>query len=83
MLKPSIDEISLSTANEFAVQFIFELAEYYSITLEKVFDVLTEMNYWRVINDTDVCCELAHDGIQATLHDIEDSFSAILKGGNI
>ncbi len=79
MIKPSIDEISLSTANEFTIQLVFELAEHYSITLEKVFEVLTEMNYWRVINDTEVCCILAHDGIQATLHDIEDKFNAILS----
>ena len=56
MLKPSIDEISISTANEFAIQLVFELAKRYSATIEQVFEVLSEMNYWRVINDTDVCC---------------------------
>ena len=79
MLKPSIDEISISTANEFAIQLVFELAKRYSATIEQVFEVLSEMNYWRVINDTDVCCELAHDGIQATLHDIGGKFNAILS----
>ncbi len=79
MLKPSIDEISLSTANEFTVQLVFELAEQYSITLKKVFEIFSEMNYWKVINDTDVCCELAHDGIQATLNDIGGKFDAILS----
>ena len=79
MLKPSVDQISLSTANEFTIQLIFELAERYSITLEKVFEIFTEMNYWRVINDTDVCCELAHDGVQATLNDIGEKFNAILS----
>lgn len=79
MLKPSIDEISLTTANEFAIQLVFELAERYSITLEKVFEILSEMNYWRIINDTDVCCELAHDGIQATLTYIGEKFNEILS----
>lgn len=79
MLKPSVDEILLSTANEFTIQLIFELAERYSITLEKVFEVLSEMNYWRVLNDTYVCCELAHDGIEATLNDIGEKFNAILS----
>lgn len=79
MLKPSVDEISLLTANEFTIQLIFELAERYSITLEKVFEIFSEMNYWRVINDTDVCCELAHDGLQATINDIGEKFNAILS----
>lgn len=79
MLKPKIDEISLSTANEFAIKLVFELAKKYSITLEKVFEIFSEMNYWRVLNDTDVCCELAHDGIQATLKDIGETFNAILS----
>lgn len=79
MLKPSIDEISLSTANEFTIQLVFELAQRYSITLEKVFEIFSEMNYWRVLNDTDVCCELAHDGIQATINDIGEQFNAILS----
>ena len=79
MIKPSIDEISIYTANEFVVHLIFELAERYSITLGKTIEVLDEMNYWRVLNDTEVCCELAHDGIQETLHDIEAKFNEILS----
>lgn len=37
------------------------------------------MNYWRVINDTEVCCELAHDGLQATMDDIGEQFNEILS----
>lgn len=73
------DEITLTTANEFAIKLVFELAEKYSITLERVFDILDKMNYWRVINDAEVCCELAHDGMQATLRDIEGKFNDILS----
>lgn len=79
MFEPSIEEISLSTANEFTIQLIFALAERYSITLDKVFEVFSEMNYWRVINDTEVCCELAHDGLQATMDDIGEQFNEILS----
>lgn len=79
MFEPSIEEISLSTANEFAIQLVFALAEHYSITLDKVFEVFSEMNYWRVINDTEACCELAHDGLQATMDDIGEQFNEILS----
>lgn len=76
MQKPSIDgEVLLSTANEFAIQLIFELAERHSITLREVFDTFSKVNYWRVLNNTYACCELAHDGLKVTLEDIEEYFS--------
>ena len=77
--KNKIEEITLSTANEFAVQLVLELSERYSIALEKVFDIFTEMNYWRVINNAEVCCELAHDGLQSTIEDIGKWFESFTK----
>ena len=75
----SMDEVTLSVANEFSIKLVLALAEQYSITLKKVFDIFDEINYWRVLNDNEVCCVLAHDGIQATLRDLGGTFNDILS----
>ena len=74
-----MDELTLSVANEFSIKLILALAEKYSITLNKVFEIFDEINYWRVLNDSEVCCVLAHDGLQATLHDLGGTFNDILS----
>ena len=72
-------EVSMITANEFAIQLVFALADKYSISISDVFKIFTTLNYWKVINDTDVCCVLAHDGLQDTLKDIGVQFNEVLS----
>ena len=72
-----MQEVSMITANEFAIQLVFALADKYSISISDVFKIFTTLNYWKVINDTDVCCVLAHDGIKDTVSDVSKQFDTI------
>lgn len=44
-----------------------------------MFSIFSKLNYWQVINDTEVCCALAHDGVEATIKDLEDKFNSMLS----
>ena len=77
MSKSAIKEVSMITANEFAIQLVFALADMYEITLEQVFETFTKLNYWKVLNNTEICCILAHDGIKDTVSDVSKQFDTI------
>lgn len=64
MSKFKINKVTLYAANLIAVQLVFALADMYEITLEQVFETFTKLNYWKVLNNTEICCILAHDGIK-------------------
>ena len=78
MHKFKINKITLYTANLIVVQLIYALADMYEISLERVFEVFTKLNYWKVINATEICCILAHDGIKDTVNDVSKQFDTIL-----
>lgn len=78
MYKFKINKITLYTANLITVQLVFVLADMYEITLEQVFETFTRLNYWKVINDTEICCILAHDGIKDIVKDVSEQFDIIL-----
>lgn len=73
------DNLTLEVANEFIINLIYTLSDKYSISIDKVFDIFDEINYWRVVNDTEVCCVLAHDGVKATINELGEKFNDILS----
>lgn len=58
-------------ANEFVVDLIYAVADKYSIKEKDVIEIFDKMKYWRVLNDTELCCLLAHDGVTSTLKSLE------------
>lgn len=74
-----IRAVTYNTANEFAVQLVMEISKNYNIPLEKVFSVFDTLNYWNVINDDEVCCALAHDGVKEVIQNIGGNFNDILS----
>ena len=79
MYKP--EDIASETntiANEFAVELIFALANCYDVSIDVVLKVFDKIGYWNVINDDDVCCELAHDGIAVTIQTLKGDFNEVL-----
>ena len=79
MKKIDVNEITFDTANEFSIQLIFAISEKYKITLDRAISLLDEINYYRVINDDELCCLLAHDGVDSVLKEIEDKINVILS----
>ena len=77
MSKFKINKVTLYAANLIAVQLVFALADMYEITLEQVFETFTKLNYWKVLNNTEICCILAHDGIKDTVSDVSKQFDTI------
>lgn len=77
MSKFKINKVTLYAANLIAVQLVFALAYMYEITLEQVFETFTKLNYWKVLNNTEICCILAHDGIKDTVSDVSKQFDTI------
>ena len=79
MRKIDVDEITFNTANEFSIQLIFAISEKYEITLDRAISLLDEINYYRVINDDELCCLLAHDGVDNVLKEIGDKINVVLS----
>ena len=79
MKKIDVNEITFDTANEFSIQLIFAISEKYKITLDRAISLLDEIKYYRVINDDELCCLLAHDGVDSVLKEIEDKINVILS----
>lgn len=77
----SIDrkEIIRDTSNSFVVDMMYEISKKFSITIPDVIYVFDEMNYWNILNDDETCCLLAHDGVKATIKDLEEQLNAIIS----
>ena len=77
--KRRLEKITKDTAIDFTIQLIFELSTKYSISIDTVLDTLNKMGYWKVLNDDELCCLLAHDGVNATIKSIGGDFNDILS----
>lgn len=77
--KRRLDKMTEDTANDFTIQLIFELSTKYSISIDNVLDTLNKMGYWKVLNDNELCCLLAHDGVSDTIKSIGGDFNDILS----
>lgn len=66
-------------STEYATRLIVALSDYFSITIDKVLSIFDEIGYWKIINNDEVCCVLAHDGVQANIKDLERTFNEILS----
>ncbi len=60
-------------ATEFVVDVITEAMKRFSITYNKVDDILTRLKYWDLFNDSGVTCVGAHEGIEPILKEIEEA----------
>ena len=73
------DRVTYDVANEFTVKLIFGLAETFHIPIERVFSIIEEIGYQKVLNDDELCCLLAHDGLKATISEWRERFNDILS----
>ena len=79
MRKIDLDKITFDTANECSIQLLFAISEKYEITLDRAIRLLDEINYYRVINDDELCCLLAHDAVDSILKEIEEKINVVLS----
>lgn len=73
--KHKIDAVS----NEYAVKLIFALSKYFNKSICDIISILDEIDYWGIINDSETCCLLAHDGIKSNIQEIEESINEVLS----
>lgn len=72
-----LDEIML--ANGFVLELIYEISRKYRVSLKESIRILTEIGYWKVLNDTELCCVLAHDGVKSTIDMLGEKINGILS----
>lgn len=72
-------ELMRDVSNSFVVDMLYAISKQFLISITDVISVFDEMNYWKILNDDEMCCLLAHDGVKATVNDLEDKMNAIIS----
>lgn len=58
-------------ATNFVMDIIINAMQQFSITYAQVVEVLKQLRYWDMFNDTDVTVTGAHEGIEPVLKEIK------------
>ncbi len=72
-------ELMRDVSNSFVIDMLYALSKHFLISITDVISVFDEMNYWKILNDDEMCCLLSHDGVKATVNDLEDRMNAIIS----
>lgn len=66
-------------ANGFTVDLAFRISRKYKISVGKALEIIDKANYWKVLNDDDVCCTLAHEGVDSVINRMQGAVNAVLS----
>lgn len=64
------DKVISEVATEFVVDIVEEALSTYGISFDKLYDILDNMGYWEIFNDSEVTAVGAHMGTEEILREI-------------
>lgn len=79
MNKNKKKKLMREVSNSFVIDLLYAVSKQFSISITDVILVFDEMDYWKILNDDEVCCLLAHDGVKDTVDDLEDKIKVIIS----
>ena len=70
-----MEKYMYTTEDKVVTKFVIDIIETaidrFQITYERVVEVLTELRYWELFNDTEVSVVGAHEGIEPVIKEME------------